>query len=66
MFREAAKLNSANGIAFLINLKDETKLPKLSPEAVSSKIEVHQTLINRRAVSPDMRNTYNYFYVYKW
>ena len=61
MSREAAKLNSESGVAFLINLKDETKLPKLSPEAVSSKIKVNQTLINRRAVSPDIRSTYNYF-----
>ena len=51
-------MNSTNGIAFVINVWDDTKLPKLNPEAVSSKMEVPQTLVNRRALSPDIRNTY--------
>ena len=58
MHKEAANMNSENGVAFLINLLDETTLPKLNPEIINSKLEIQQTLVKNRALSPDIKKTY--------
>ena len=58
MSREAAKMNSTSGVAFLINLFDDTKLPKFSPRTLNSKMEDCQTHIVRHALSPDLRSRY--------
>ena len=55
MHKEAANMNSENGVAFLINLLDETTLPKLNPEIINSKLEIQQTLVKNRALSPDLK-----------
>ena len=62
MSKEAAKLNSTSGVAFLIDLMDDSKLPKLRPESIASKMAIHKTLVNRRAVSPDVKSTYSFIF----
>ena len=56
--KEAANVDSKNGVAFLIKLLHEEKIQKLSPEKLNSKLEIRQTLIKRRAISPKVAKTY--------
>ena len=60
MHKEAVKMNSKGRVAFLIGILDETNLPKIDPEKINSKLEIQQTLIKRRAVSPKVVRTYTY------
>ena len=56
--REKTKIIKGQKIAFLIKLYWESKLPNINLNKEEENLIDNQTLINRNAKSPDLRNTY--------
>ena len=53
--REAAKESQKKGMAFVIQLWEYSKFPKLKADTNCDRVEAWQTLIKRRAMSPNIK-----------